>query len=138
MVRAAFWVGAWWSAALRSFGIAGPRVHEGPSVEAPWSRLVCFAGVGPGEVSVGPRKVVGVSQWRARQGALFQTCAYHRWDPRPLVNLLGIPEADRQPVIEALAGEATGLEPLGVPSLASLEEALLSALPTGPPWRRWA
>ena len=33
------------------------------------------------------RKVMGVSQWRGKEGALFHTCAYTHWDPRPLVEL---------------------------------------------------
>ena len=49
--------------------------------------LVCFAGRGPGEVFHGGRKVVGLSQWRAREGALFSSCAYLRWDPAPLLAL---------------------------------------------------
>ena len=50
--------------------------------------VVCFAGRGPGEVFVGRRKVVGLSQWRARQGALFSSCAYLRWDAAVLAGLL--------------------------------------------------
>ena len=41
-----------------------------------WCPLVCFAGVGPGEVLAGGRKLVGISQRRTRAGARFQ-CAVH-------------------------------------------------------------
>ncbi|MDQ3757058.1 MAG: hypothetical protein M3394_04340, partial [Actinomycetota bacterium] len=70
------------------------------------SRQVCFAGLGPGEVSVGGRKVVGIAQRRTRFGALFQ-CAVHRtWDPAPLVARLGLPPA----AVDELAGAAAGVE----------------------------
>ena len=57
--------------------------------------LVCFAGRGPGEVFHGDRKVVGLSQWRAREGALFSSCAYLRWDPAPLLALVDVDEEAR-------------------------------------------
>ena len=82
--------------ALRSTGAA--------MVRTPWSRLVCFAGLGPGEVHVGGRKVVGISQRRTRGWARFQCAAYRRWDPEALVPLL----ADPRPAVEDLA--ATVLE----------------------------
>ena len=83
---AAEWVGAWWTAALASAGVGqqGVEVHTGRSVPGPSGDLVCFAGRGPGEVFSDGRKVVGLSQWRAREGALFSSCAYVRWDPEPL------------------------------------------------------
>ena len=88
VVDAARWVGEWWASALEASGARWLSVHAGPSVPRPWSHLACFAGLGPGEVEADGRKVVGVSQWRGRQGALFQTCAYRLFDPAPLVDLL--------------------------------------------------
>ena len=41
-------------------------------VETPWSELVCFAGVGPGEVLLGAGKLVGLSQRRTRHGIRVQ------------------------------------------------------------------
>jgi lipoate---protein ligase len=86
---AAEWVGSWWSAALREVGVVAElRVHAGKSEPGPLGDLVCFAGHGPGEVFAGERKLVGLSQWRAREGALFSSCVYTRWAPVPLADLL--------------------------------------------------
>ena len=81
---AAEWVGSWWSAALREAGVDGltrPRgeVRAGAArrpgvLRGPWSRVRC---------SPAERKLVGLSQWRAREGALFSSCLYTRWDPDP-------------------------------------------------------
>ena len=65
--------------------------------------LVCFAGRGPGEVFQGGRKVVGLSQWRAREGALFSSCAYLRWDPVPLLALMDVDARTRAELAGGLA-----------------------------------
>ena len=60
-----------------------------PMVTTPWSRLVCFAGLGPGEVTDGGGpKVLGVAQRRTRAGARFQCAVPLRWEPRRLLDLL--------------------------------------------------
>ena len=64
--------------------------------------LVCFAGRGPGEVFLGARKVVGLTQWRAREGALFSSCAYLRWDPAPLLELMYVDAHVREGVTRDL------------------------------------
>ncbi len=119
--RAAWWLGDAWAAALAACGVAGAEAHRGGMVCTPWSRLICFAGLGPGEVHVGGRKVVGLSQRRTRGWARFQCAAYRRWDPEALVPLL----ADPRPAVEDLA--ATVLE-LDTPT-ADLRAALEAALP---------
>lgn len=132
VVRAATWVGEWWATGLAALTGADLEVHRGGSVPRPWSERVCFAGVGPGEVLADGRKVVGVAQWRSRQGALFQACCYRRWDAAPLVQALGVPEAEGD-VQAAAAGLdlLAGGEP---PALADVAAALLDALPAGEPW----
>lgn len=89
---AAAWAGSWWVSALVSggFGSAGASfdVHQGRADPGVLGELICFSGRGPGEVFCDGRKVVGLSQWRSRQGALFSMCAYEHWDPTPLVALL--------------------------------------------------
>jgi lipoate-protein ligase A len=107
---AAEWVGAWWAAALHECGIDGLRVHTGKSEPGPLGDLVCFAGHGPGEVFAGSRKVVGLSQWRAREGALFSSCVYARWEPAPLAALLVGDE--RGGLVDALRGVAVGVADL--------------------------
>ena len=51
-------------------------VHRGGMLDAAWSDLVCFAGIGPGEVLLGGRKLVGLSQRRTRHGLRLQGMVY--------------------------------------------------------------
>ena len=48
--RATHWLGELWVRALAGCGVVGASVHTGAMVCRPWSKLVCFAGLGPGEV----------------------------------------------------------------------------------------
>ena len=96
--RAFWWLGDVWAAAV------GGVVHRGPMVRTQWSDAVCFAGLGPGEVTIDGRKVVGLSQRRTREGAMFQ-CAVHRvWDPRPLVEALGLPAQAVDDLLDVAVG----------------------------------
>lgn len=74
------WIGERWAAAVARFvpgsGAGGLAVHRGGMVTTVWSDLVCFAGVGPGEVLLGGRKLVGLSQRRTRHGLRLQGLAY--------------------------------------------------------------
>lgn len=97
--RAMWWVGEAWADALVDMGIAGedgarPVVHRGGMVTTEWSRLVCFAGLGPGEVTLDGRKLVGISQRRSRGVARFQCALYRRWTPERVVELLVPPRPD--------------------------------------------
>jgi lipoate-protein ligase A len=129
---AAAWVGAWWSAALAGFGVEGLDVHAGRSVPGEFGELVCFAGRGPGEVFQGGRKLMGLSQWRAREGALFSTCAYAHWDPAGLIELVHVDESVRASLIRDLTPMVVGVGDLipARPDLGLLQHALLSSLPT--------
>lgn len=89
--RAFAWLGRAWATALAHVGVAGAEVYDGPLRQTAWSRAVCFAGLGPGEVTVDGAKVVGLCQRRTRAGALFQCAALLRWDPARLVDLLDLP-----------------------------------------------
>ena len=128
---AAEWVGAWWSEALNGIGQRGFDVHHGRSVPGASGDLVCFAGRGPGEVFHGAAKVVGLSQWRAREGALFSSCAYARWDPAPLLALIDISEAERDGLTRDLAPLAVGLTELEPPAadVAGVCALLLESFP---------
>ncbi|MDQ4096764.1 MAG: hypothetical protein M3144_02695, partial [Actinomycetota bacterium] len=103
--RAFGWLGRSWVEALAALGVPGPQTHDGRLVTSPWSREVCFAGLGPGEVTVGGRKVIGISQRRRRDGALFQCAALLAWDPGGTAAALGLP---REAAAD-LAGVAAGL-----------------------------
>lgn len=86
--RAGLWLGEVWQAALADLGIDGATVHRDAVVCGPLGRMVCFGVVGPGEVSVEGRKVVGVSQRRSRTAARFQCAAYRHWEADGLAALL--------------------------------------------------
>jgi lipoate-protein ligase A len=107
--RAAWWLGAAWVDALATCGLGGAVVHHGGLERGRWGDRVCFAGLGPGEVTVDGRKVVGVSQRRTRYGALFQSCAVTTWDPEPLVALLALDGTARAAAVRDLAGAALGV-----------------------------
>jgi lipoate-protein ligase A len=111
VVRSMVWLGERISAALASLGLEGASVHDAPMSTTPWSRLVCFAGVGAGEVLVGGMKFVGISQRRGRTGARFQCMVHASWNPRRLVGLLRDPRPspDELPgvaVVDAAIGAA--------------------------------
>lgn len=110
------WIGERWGAALAS--TTGPlHVHRGGMVCTPWSNLICFAGVGPGEVLVDGRKFLGLSQRRNRHGLRIQGTLYRRpvtgeipallAGPTPAVELV---EPHWEPSLAAtdLAGELAG------------------------------
>lgn len=105
---ATFWLGGAWQRALDGLGLE-TRLHRGGLEQTPWGRLVCFAALGPGEVLVGDRKVVGISQRRTRDGARFQCIAYDRWDPADVLELLDLTDEDRRDAAADLAERATGV-----------------------------
>lgn len=108
--RAFHWLGRAWAEALAGLGVVA-RWHDGPMQHTPWSRRVCFAGLGPGEVLVDGRKVVGLSQRRTRGAALFQCCALLRWDPGALLDLLALTPEERETAAAALEDAALGVGP---------------------------
>ncbi|MGP0031745.1 MAG: lipoyl protein ligase domain-containing protein [Acidimicrobiales bacterium] len=128
--EAATWVGEWWRHALGVIGIVGCDVHRGRALPGHHD-LVCFSGRGPGEVFHRAAKVVGVSQWRSREGALFHTCAYTHWDAAPLVDLLDLDEPTRVEWCRQLGGSAIGVEDLisSGTAVAALTEVLLASFP---------
>lgn len=131
--RSAEKVGEWWAASLAAPGGPGAvSVHRGPMLSRPGGDLACFAGVGPGEVLVGGRKLVGLAQWRSRQGALVHGCAYRVWRPERIAGLL-VPGPDGEPGSATLAQAAIGLEQVG--AWPWNVERMLAALPEPASWR---
>ncbi|HXB38179.1 MAG TPA: hypothetical protein VNU75_10760 [Acidimicrobiales bacterium] len=133
---AAEWVGQWWVEALVGVGVGiGGQgvlsVQTGRSVPGPLGDLVCFAGRGPGEVFVDDRKIVGVSQWRSREGALFSSCAYVEWDAEPLLDLLSFDDVTRSELAVGLRAVAVGVgsSSPSVSELAGVRERLIDAFP---------
>jgi lipoate-protein ligase A len=72
------WIGERWAEVLAGRVEGELTVHDGGMVCTPWSGLVCFAGVGPGEVLLDGRKLVGLSQRRTRRGIRIQSMLHRR------------------------------------------------------------
>ena len=87
-------VGEAWATALATSVAGRLDVHRGRLVRDSWSDLVCFAGLGPGEVLLDGHKLVGISQRRTRDAARFQ-CLLHRSVDLPATAALlrGVPDA---------------------------------------------
>jgi len=77
--RAFGWLGRVWADALRDHTGRPAVVRDGPGVPGPLAPVVCFAGLGAGEVLVDGAKAVGLSQRRTRVGARFQCVVHGRW-----------------------------------------------------------
>ncbi len=108
--RAFAWLGRTWVAALADAGAAGAEAHEGALVTNAWSPLVCFAGLGPGEVTLDGAKVVGMCQRRTRAGALFQCAALLDWQPRRLLDRLALDDDERDRGAQELVTAARRLD----------------------------
>jgi lipoate-protein ligase A len=124
--RAFWWLGEAWVAARAAVGVSGATAHRGGVVSSPWSSKVCFAGLGPGEVTVAGRKVVGMAQRRTRSAALFQCAVPLRWHPEPLLDVLALDGEERAAARSEL-GDA--VEPVTGVGAAELEAALVRHLP---------
>jgi 5-methylcytosine-specific restriction endonuclease McrA len=100
------WAGEMWGRALApDIGESGAlSVHAGPMMATAWSDLVCFAGLGPGEVLLDGRKLVGLSQRRTRNGIRIQGTLYTSPPGIDITALLRAPKpAARPPEIATLA-----------------------------------
>lgn len=86
--RPMVWLGHALSGAFEAAGGPATTVHDGAMVTTEHSRLVCFDGIGPGELSVGAAKLVGISQRRVRSAARLQCCWYSSYDPSELTEML--------------------------------------------------
>lgn len=127
-------IGRAWAAALEEIGVTDVAIHTGPATA---TRLgpehlrplaeVCYASLGRGEVTVGGKKLVGLSQRRRRAGALIQ-CGVHRaWKPDALIEALDVGEAR-----EAITDAAVGLDdvvdpPISDAALIAIVQAHLTA-----------
>lgn len=120
--RASWWLGDVWRSALAGLGAPDPTVHRGGLVSNEWSRAVCFAGVGPGEVTVGGAKLMGLSQRRTRAWARMQCAVHLRWRPGRVASLLAEPRPREAELARLVAT-------IDVPS-ASIEAAVMAALHT--------
>ncbi len=132
--RAFAWLGAVWQSALRSLGVHDPSVRGAEPSRTRWSPLICFGGVGAGEVTVDGRKIVGLAQRRVRSGVWFQGACAIRWDPTTLLDCLTIPTGQRAEAAEGLTVAAVGVADLDwgdrpVPGGDAIYAAFLAHLP---------
>ncbi len=119
--RAAWWLGELWAVALRDAGVPGVlEVHRGGLVSSPHARQVCFAGLGPGEVTLDGRKAVGLSQRRERAGTWLFTMAPVDFEPKGLLDALVLATDEHDALDASLRA--------GVARLAGPVERLESAL----------
>lgn len=106
VARAFDWLGDAWLASLRAAGEPGAAamsVHLGPLRGGAAGRLVCFAGVGPGEVTDDAgAKVVGISQRRTRSRARFQCSVMGSVDVAAHEALLAVDAPGRAEALAAL------------------------------------
>jgi lipoate-protein ligase A len=103
--RSAWWLGERWVEALVAAGAGTPshyEVHRGAMQTSRWSRVACFAGLGPGEVTVDGRKLVGISQRRDRRGAWLHSMALVDLEPVGFAALLSLDPGDRNLLVHEL------------------------------------
>jgi lipoate-protein ligase A len=86
--------GTWWQGALEMTGLT-THLHEGGVEGDEGVRILCFAGKGPGELFFEDRKLVGVTQWRVREGVFLSTVLHQR---------------DSNYLTQALASPITGID----------------------------
>lgn len=73
---------------LSDFGVHNLAMHTGRLVGGQLSKKICFAGLGPGEITCEGAKVVGMSQRRTSLGAVFQCTVYVKYPFEELHELL--------------------------------------------------
>jgi lipoate-protein ligase A len=85
VAQASWWLGDVWVQTLNALGESNVSVHHESLSSDAWGDLMCFAGVGPGEVvqrnDEEMSKLVGISQRRTRDYARFQCTIYTKWNP---------------------------------------------------------
>lgn len=125
VARAFLWLGRAWAAALTDLGVES-IVHEGGLCTTQWSRLVCFGGLGTGEVTdPSGRKLVGLSQRRTRAGARFQCAALGEWDAERITSLLAIGSAEERAAATSALADVARAVPV---DLRALRTAFLAQL----------
>jgi lipoate---protein ligase len=141
VIHSSWWLGETWVRALEQLGAPELTVHRGRATHSDWSDVVCFAGVGPGEVRTGAAKVVGMAQRRTRHGARLHSMAVLEWKPACVLALLSR-DSERAGTVHGgdgvLDDVATGVRRiLSSPwhdigadlVIAAVEDAVLAALP---------
>ncbi len=102
------WIGSACQRALATLGVSTEQ-HTGRLVSNEWSRRICFASLGPGELTVNGKKLVGMSQRRTRHASRIQVAILRRWDGHRHASLLALPAHDRERAGHELADAATAI-----------------------------
>jgi lipoate-protein ligase A len=82
--------------------VLGGEAHKGALVTNEWSRIVCFASLGPGEVTEGGKKIAGISQRRTRNAAWFQVSVPKQFDSERIASLLNMERDQRNALVSFL------------------------------------
>ena len=122
--RASEWMGDVWQVALADRHLT---VHRGAFVASDWSRTICFAGRGPGELfDSSGCKVVGISQRRTRDWVRFQCAVSLVWDPNAMVEVLRVDGLRSDRIVDAGATLGEDVDVVGIRT--AFEVALKSAI----------
>ncbi len=122
----AYKVGERWVQAFVALGCdpEALEVHRGAMTQSPLARISCFAGLGPGEVTLAGRKIMGLSQRRTRLGAWYFSLVYLAMDPQRDARLLASGATDEAELGRALSASVAILER----THQQLTESILSVL----------
>lgn len=104
-----WWVGELWANALAKCEIADRdqlRVHRGGLERSALSDLICFGGLGPGEVTLHGQKLVGISQRRTREMARFQCVMHQHWSPDLYRKYLLLDKIEQQASVRSISLDA--------------------------------
>lgn len=118
VLRAFDWFGDTWVEAFTRLGSSQVAAHRGGYTACTWwSSMICFGGVGTGEVVTSEgRKVMGMSQRRTRTGTWFHSATFLQWDPRAMLEVLRLTDEERAQAkadLDAAVVPVTGIVPHG-------------------------
>lgn len=88
VVKSFFPIGELFLQVFSKVGDLGLEMHTGNLVGGAIAKSLCFAGVGPGEITYEGAKLLGISQRRSALGAVFQCTVYSRFPVQQMHNLL--------------------------------------------------
>ncbi len=131
IAKAFHWVGAHWAKTLQTYSAPFRPLEIVMATEnqqSGASDLLCFAGIGHGELMVDGRKVVGLSQRRSRSWARIQSIVIGRWNPaalEPLIRTEALGNAGLRGLDSVSAGLPDDLPPPDPSALARLFTASL-------------
>lgn len=82
-------IGEMFVSLLREFALPDISIHLGRLEVSDAASAICFAGLGPGEVTFEGAKIVGIAQRRTALGSVFQCTLYARFPHKLVERLMG-------------------------------------------------